>query len=352
MTNTKRWSMIARVALGAVVLAVVCAPLARAQDPTKVVGPEKCKDCHKAAYAAWMASTHGKTFREFRHPKKADSILAAMGERSARRGICADCHYTQQARAGSRHARAIAGVSCESCHTGAKDWIDVHNDFGKLANGKKATAATETPAHRQARLAQTAKLGMIRPDQPFLLATNCLHCHTVPNEKLVNTGLHTAGSDFELVAWLNGEVRHDFQKSNDKVNRAAARDYDPQQHHRVLYVVGRIAQLEQALRALGKATGPGRFATAMTKRVNDAVSELKAIEAKAPGTAAGLGPIVAAATAAPLKPNQSAALDKAADTIHSKGAAYAASLDGSKLAGIDPLLPAPSAYKGTPYPGQ
>lgn len=351
MTLRQGWNSIACAMLCALTLVVMLPSAARAQDPSKVVGPEKCKDCHKAAYAAWMASTHGKTFRDFQHPEKADSILKAMGERSARRGICADCHYTQQAE-GSRRARAITGVSCESCHTGAKDWIDVHNDFGKTPDGKKATAATESAAHRSARLAQTAKLGMIRPDQPFLLATNCLQCHTVPNEKLVNTGIHPAGSDFELVAWLNGEVRHDFQQSNDKTNRAAARDYDPQQHHRVLYVVGRIAELEQALRAMGNATAPGRFATAMTKRVNDAVAELKAIEAKAPSTAAGLGPIVAAATGAPLQPNQKAALTKAADTVHQEGTKVAASLDGATIAGVDPLLPAPSAYKGTPYPGQ
>lgn len=351
MTDRQRWSWIARAMLCALALAVVVPSVARAQDPSKVVGPEKCKDCHKAAYAAWMASTHGKTFRDFQHPHKADSILTAMGERSARRGVCADCHYTQQA-VGSRRPRAITGVSCESCHTGAKEWIDVHNDFGKAPDGKKATAANESPAHRSARLAQMAKLGMIRPDEPFLLATNCLQCHTVPNEKLVNTGIHPAGSDFELVSWLNGEVRHDFQRSDGKTNRAAPDDLDPQQHHRVLYVVGRIAELEQALRALGNATGPGRFTTAMTKRVNDAVSELKAIEAKAPSTKAGLDPIVAAATGAPLQPNQKPALTKAADTVHQDGTKVAASLDGAAIAGIDPLLPAPSAYKGTPYPGQ
>lgn len=69
--------------------------------------------------------------------------------------------------------KAIAGVSCESCHGAAKAWLGVHNDYGTDATGEKATRETELSAHRTMRLEQSARLGMIRPNRPYVVAENC-----------------------------------------------------------------------------------------------------------------------------------------------------------------------------------
>ena len=60
---------------------------------------------------------------------------------------------------------------------------------------------------------------MRNPVNVYLLAQSCYRCHTVPDERLVNVGGHHAGSlDFELVSWSQGTVRHNFVRTDGKVN--------------------------------------------------------------------------------------------------------------------------------------
>ena len=75
----------------------------------------------------------------------------------------------------------------------------------------------------------------------YTIAENCFQCHTVPNQELVNTGLHPAGSAFDLVSWSQGEVRHNYQYSSDQKNRPAT-----QERLRVMYVVGLLTDLDPA----------------------------------------------------------------------------------------------------------
>ena len=54
---------------------------------------------------------------------------------------------------------------------------------------------------------------MIRPDMTYKLINNCYECHTIGNKDLINKTAeldnpHAAGSEFEIVSWLSGEVRH------------------------------------------------------------------------------------------------------------------------------------------------
>ncbi len=310
-----------------------------AQDPTKIAGPDACQECHEAAFQVLEATKHQSSYRTFHTQDEVRPILERLGLRSARRAFCVDCHYTSQQAEGRRTARTIAGVSCESCHSPAADWLDVHNNYELDASGERATRETETRDHRASRLEETARLGMIRPDQPYLLAQNCFQCHTVPREELVNTGEHAAGSDFELVARLGGEVRHNFQLSNDEVNRDAARDYDPANRNRVFYVLGQMLDLEYALRGLAEATISGTYAKAMTDRAAAAMERLRAIQAAAQVIAPSIQQILDAANQADLSPDNNGPLVAAADQIRSVAQAFAAEHDGSALGSLDTLLP-------------
>ena len=310
-----------------------------AQDPTKVAGPDECQECHEAAYLALQDTKHQSSYRTFHSQDETKAILERLGLRSAKREFCIDCHYTMQQAEGRSRARTIAGVSCESCHSPAADWLDVHNNYELDASGERATRETETRDHRASRLEETTRLGMIRPDQPYLLAQNCFQCHTVPREELVNTGEHAAGSDFELVARLGGEVRHNFQLSNDEVNRDAARDYDPANRNRVFYVLGQMLDLEYALRGLAEATMSGTYAEAATDRAAAAMDRLRAIQAAAQVIAPSIQQILDAATQADLAPSNNGPLVAAADQIRSVAQAFAAEHDGSALGSLDPLLP-------------
>ncbi len=310
-----------------------------AQDPTKVAGPGKCQDCHEAAYQVLQDTKHQSTYQTFHTQDETQAILERLGLRSARRAFCVDCHYTLQQAKGRRRARTIAGVSCESCHSPAADWLDIHDNYGLDASGEGATRETETRDHRASRLEETARSGMIRPDQPYLLAKNCFQCHTVPREELVNTGEHAAGSDFDLVSRLRDEVRHNFELSNDEVNRDAARDYDPANRNRVFYVLGQMLDLEYALRGLAEATMSGTYAKAMTDRAATAMERLRAIQAAAQVVAPSIQQILDAANQADLAPNNNGPLVAAADQIRSVAQAFAAEHDGSALGSLDPLLP-------------
>ncbi len=310
-----------------------------AQDPTAIVGSDACQECHEAAYQVLQDTKHQSSYRAFQTQDETRAILGRMGERSAKRAFCVDCHYTSQQAEGRRSARTIAGVSCESCHSPGAGWVDIHNNYGRDASGQRATRETETADHRATRLEESTRLGMIRPDQPYLLAQNCFQCHAVSREELVNTGEHTTGNDFELVSRLRGEVRHNFQLSNDEVNRGAARDYDASNRNRVFYVLGQMLDLEYALRGLAEATTSGTYAQAMTARAAEAMDRLRAIQAAAQGIAPSTQQILNAAGQVDLAPNNNGPLVAAADRIRTVAQAFAAEHDGSTLSALDPLVP-------------
>ena len=101
--------------------------------------------------------------------------------------------------------------------------------------------------------------------------SNCYGCHTVPNEKLVNVGGHPAGSDFEIVSWSQGEVRHNFLESETK-NRPSSSS-----HLQLLYITGKALDLEYGLRGIAEATEEGPYATSMQKRIEEASQHLRTI---------------------------------------------------------------------------
>lgn len=306
-----------------------------ASEPTKVVGPNACAECHKEESKAWSSTHHFKTFRELPRRKGGKAIAKNMGVRRIRsEGMCLNCHYTVQQK-GARK-RAIAGISCESCHSPAADWVKVHSNY----SGK--TKKTESAAERAARLKLSDSKGMIRPSSLYRIAKNCYSCHVVPQEKLVNTGGHPAGSPFELVSWSQGEVRHNTWSNEGKSNAPASA-----KRKRMLFLVGLGVELETGIRGVSNATARSLYAFAMARRVDRARSRLAAA-AKAVPNVPEIPKMIALAFSAGLKLNNKPALAAAADGVAALNKAIAKKYDGGTMAGLDSMIPGPNKFKGRP----
>ncbi len=305
-------------------------------DHTDIVGPDECAECHKAETEVWRGTHHFATFREMPRRREATEIARNMGLRRIKEGsLCLDCHFTttQTRRGGPREA--ISGISCESCHGPAKDWVKVHSEYSGLKEGQ------ETPQQISARWAASERAGMIRPGNMAAWARNCLSCHVVPQEDLVNRGGHPAGSAFELVSWSQGEIRHNVWYNDGRRNEQASVETQ-----RKMFVIGRAVELEVALRAVGRATQRAEYAVEMAKRADTArraVAQLARI--------LDVGELAAMARAgqtAQLKLNNATALNRAADQVARATDQLADRYDGSSFGAIDRYLPQPAQYKGRP----
>lgn len=305
-------------------------------DPAQVMGPDACGECHKSSVSAWKPSHHSTTFKKLPRSKKAKEIGKKMGIRRIKADSdCLTCHFTS-AVVGNK-TKPVAGISCESCHGAGKGWIKLHSDYG----GKGAKKESESADHKKDRYVQSEAAGMIRPSSLYEVANNCFECHTVPNEKLVNVGGHTAGSKFDLVAWSQGEVRHNVWYSKDNNEASANRK-------RMMYVVGKALDLEHALRGVGKATKKAKYAKAMARRAKGArvALEKMAEVIQAPE----LSEMIAAAKAAKLKLNNADQLNAAADKVGAAARKFAAAHDGGAFAGLDLLIAGADKYKGKAVP--
>ena len=304
---------------------------------SKIVGPEECGECHKAEVHVWRDTKHSQTFKVLTRKKQAKEIAGNMGiKRVKKAGDCVTCHFTSGYK--RNKVKAIAGISCESCHGPAKDWLKVHGDYG----GKNVTRERETPEHKAERLAAIRESGMIRPGDLYRLAANCYRCHVVPDEKLVNVGKHRSGSDdFELVSWSLGEVRHKFLRSEGKKNEEVSPE-----RKRMLYVVGKALALEYGLRALARATEDGPYATGTAKRVRRVADTLREINALTP--IPEVEDMLGVVKRIELKVGHEAELTTAADTIAAATRKLADARDGGGLTALDRIVPQAPQYKGKP----
>ena len=312
--------------------AAIRSPLAI--DPHLVVGSESCEKCHAAEVAVWKKTPHNTTFATLHQKQAAAEIAKKLGGGSIKRGqVCIECHYTPQDHGGT--TKAISGVSCESCHGPAQNWLKLHADYG----GPSITKALESADHKAARIRGSIAAGMKNPHNLYLVAQSCYRCHTTPNEKLVNVGGHKAGSaDFELVAWSQGLVRHNFLESNGKTNAKLSDD-----RLRVLYVVGLIADLEFSLRATAEATEKATFGIASAQRADRALKRLKELQAKI--NHPQVGQILDVAAGVKLKLKNRDPLLAAANQIAVLGEQFAAETTGANLTAVQPLLPPAEKYK-------
>lgn len=286
-----------------------------------------CGECHTLEYATWKETEHAMGFNSMHRSAQAQSILEKLDFRLAKReSQCLTCHYTATMQQGQ--AKAIAGVTCESCHGAARDWLDLHNDYGA------ANRESESEAHKQQRIQASLDAGMLRPsDNVYAVAANCFECHTVPSEELINVGRHPSGSRIELVEWM-GQIQHNFlaaQWSTDESNQ------DPSEtRKRLLYIVGRILDYEYSIRGAARATEQGSYAKAMERRV---VSARRALDRIASLVTIGeLNDILKLQNQIKLVPNNEAALVRVADQIRALGNTLATAYDGSTWAGIDGLV--------------
>ncbi len=305
----------------------------RQADPALVMSSATCTKCHQPEMNAWMATPHYSTFETLHRTPEAKAIADRLGLRSVKRNdVCISCHYTQQMV--DERPRIIEGVSCESCHGGARDWLELHADYG----GPGIDATTESPAHRQQRRDASIAAGMNNPSNLYLVARQCLSCHTVPNEELVNKGGHKAGSiDFELVAWSQGMVRHNF------VRGAGVNVPSDPPRLRVMYIVGLLADLEASLRATAVATTPETFGKTSATRAANIKQRLWQIQRaiEHPLLTEALEPLATLE----LRIGNREAIETAADSVGATANKFATTVDGSGLEAIDSLLPAPNQYR-------
>jgi hypothetical protein len=303
-------------------------------DPSKVNTAETCAKCHSNEVQTWKQTPHFQTFEQLSRNPEAKQICSNLGLRSVKRSdVCIDCHFTTKEIDG--RVKAIAGVSCESCHGASVDWISIHNDYG----GPLATKEDETPEHRAARLDECTSLGMRNTRDLYLIASSCYQCHTVPNERLVNVGGHNAGSeDFELVRWSQGMVRHNFLRTEGEYNAES-----DSSRLRVMYVVGLIADLEFSTRAPANATEKSNYGLKVANRAAKAAVKLYEVQQRIDNSF--VQSALESFAGAELRVNNRASLLVIADQIQVAGRRFAMSSDGSELAAMDELLPDPSTYK-------
>ncbi len=301
-----------------------------AEDPAKIESPEACGECHISEYDVWKKTTHATGFKTLHRRQEATEIAERMGVSLLKRDSpCIRCHYT--AVEAKEQLRAVAGVSCESCHGAGKDWINIHNDYG----GKGFDHTNETPEHRAQRLERSRAAGMRRPSDLYPVVASCYTCHSVPFEELVNVGGHPAGSgDFELVARYQ-QIQHNFLQSLIEGDGTINRDRTPQEL-RLMYVVGRALEAESALRGVAEATEKGTYASAMIRRVRLATNELRTIERLV--QAPQLTSILATLRQARVGLDNRPALLQTADAVGELARQFLASYDGSTLATLDPLV--------------
>jgi hypothetical protein len=303
-------------------------------DPAKVLGPDSCVKCHAGEQQQWQLTPHYATFDTLHRNPEAKAIAAKLGLRSVKRNDeCTKCHFTTQEVDGRN--RVVAGVSCESCHGAARDWVELHSDYG----GPSITQAMQSPEHRQARLLKSIAAGMNNPANLYLIAQQCLACHTSPDERLVNVGGHAAGTpEFELVAWSQGMVRHNFLRTGGAANVPSTPE-----RLRVMYVVGVMADLEASLRTTAAATEKATFGVAAAQRAVRQKKRLYQISQMIDNP--HVKSAMDAALGARLKLNNRETLLAAADAVSQAALEFAAVADGATLTAIDALLPPPAQFK-------
>lgn len=204
----------------------------------KFLGNAKCIGCHDAEKGVWENTKHKNSVNLRRNGNKPEvkAILAAVNSTARNpfeEQICLKCHFTVI----TDEPKTPLGVSCESCHGAASDWIEIHN------SGKDDKAK-----HVQQMNAARDK-GMINSGMKQELVQNCFGCHNYDRmdagtvAKMVGAG-HPAFA-FEFVAFSQGTVRHRFYPPDRNNNSEMA----PAELSR-WYVIGQGAQLVSSARVL------------------------------------------------------------------------------------------------------
>ena len=302
------------------------------REPANVAGPDACGECHKESLKLWKLSKHFTEYKKMSKSKEARAIAKELGIKRIKKfgNICVNCHFTSSIV--QDKVKTIAGTACESCHGAGKPWIKLHSDFG----GKDMKAKDEVPAHKVERYRKSEAEGLIRQSNLYGIAQNCYSCHFILNEKLVNQGGHSVDKEFELLSWTQGEVRHNVYYS--KGNQEA-----PVERRRMLFLVGKMFDLDYAYRGMAVATKEATFSEAMAKRVK----ATKLVLEKIAGLIDSAEVRVALNIANRIKLNLNSrdSFIKAADDIAANTKRLAEN-DGMGFSALDSMLPMSDKYMG------
>ena len=220
------------------------------RDPTKIVGSDQCAKCHEKEVQQWMRTPHFATFDTLhRLPRgEGDRRPAWAWARSSgmTRVYAVPLHGAGPGRPGAGGGRRVVRIVPRRRRR-------IGSRSTPITAGRTRRRRRSRPSIASERLKASIAAGMNNPHNVYLIARQCYDCHTVPDESLVNVGRHVAGSqDFELVAWSQGIVRHNFLRTGGTANGAPS-----PAELRVMYVVGVLADLEYSLRAVATATRQG-----------------------------------------------------------------------------------------------
>jgi len=239
-------------------------------------GFRKCEKCHEAEVEVWKTTDHFKSFNTVHRKEEAKKILDAAGGGASMRQNpnCVLCHYTETRSSATAKPQVASGPSCESCHGASSEWRDVHNFYGEGIDDP----AKESAANKAKRLSAARKAGMIWSFMHYEIAANCNECHGLAHPKLKGEVLakmldagHPTESDFELVSFSQGSVRHrfyppDFTKNAQMTPAELAR----------LYVIGQAATLVSATAAAAKSKH-AKYVALQAKRKQNATRNLQAV---------------------------------------------------------------------------
>ena len=297
-----------------------------------IVGVEKCVDCHKHSAEVWKNTVHYKTITEMPRSPKAKEIIDKMGLRRVKESLCTSCHGTEMWDTEHNEKTVEAGVSCESCHGAGMGWVNLHGEF----SGKEEGEESEEEIAKRWRASEAA--GMLRPSMIADIARNCVSCHVIDHEELVATGGHTAASEFELLSWSQGNVRHNNFYTNGKQNKIASAE-----RKRVLYLVGMLAEVEVLLDALGNAKAKSVYVASHATRFSKL--RKKIISAAVASKEKSLLEFGKYLGTLKLSFKAREVLIPASKKVGEFLNTFSTSIDASTLSGIDALLPDPSEYK-------
>ncbi len=324
--------VITAVSFGAAERAEEDLPTGPGFDTSKVMGPAECIECHKHSGGIWESTPHHESITGVHRSKEGHAIAKKMGiARITRESLCINCHATAQKSEDKTHLISN-GISCESCHGAAADWMKRHGEFSDKEEGE------ETDEEIATRWSESEAAGMLRPSMVLSIARNCISCHVVPHEDLVNTGKHSAGSEFELVSWSQGIVRHNNFYSKGKENKFATIE-----KQRLFHIIGIMAEMEIVLKAVATAKAKGNYAIKNANRFSLLRKRLKAVNEalENPQIKEAMTAIVDLKMS--LK-NQDA-IAAASEQITASLNAFAKLHDGSTLSAIDALIAKEEDYK-------
>lgn len=161
---------------------------AAADAAPRVLGHRDCEKCHKPALQQWSqtepasvgAKAHFNTHKQL-SGADAKKFAAAVGvaDPTAANSSCAGCHATVI------RGRVRAGVSCETCHGPASDYLDPHEKEPWRESYKKSIPLGLRDLH----------------DKPSAIAQMCVNCHVTPDARLKAAG-HPDGAEFDPGASL------------------------------------------------------------------------------------------------------------------------------------------------------